>query len=72
MKLKDYRLSKGYTQKDMAKLLGISQQSYSNKELGKREFNIKELIAIEKIIGIGIADIYVNLNKEIENKLNNN
>jgi DNA-binding XRE family transcriptional regulator len=72
VKLKDYRLSKGYTQKDMAKLLGISQQSYSNKELGKREFNIKELIAIEKIIGIGIADIYVNLNKEIESKLNNN
>lgn len=72
MRLKDYRVSKGYTQKDMAKFLGISQQSYSNKELGKRDFTIKELIAIEKIIGIGIADIYIELNKEIENKLNNN
>lgn len=69
MKLKEYRISKGYTQTDIAKLLGISQQAYSNKEAGKRGFTTKELIIIEKIMNVRISDIYENLSKEIDKEL---
>ena len=47
MKLKEYRINKGYTQQDMAEILGITQQSYSNKEAGKRGFNAKELLILQ-------------------------
>ena len=34
MKIKEYRLLKGYTQAEIANVLNIKQSSYSNKELG--------------------------------------
>ena len=70
MKLKEYRMNKGYTQEDMARILGITQQSYSNKEAGKRGFNAKELLILQKILEINISDIYEDLSKEIDKKLN--
>ena len=70
MKLKEYRINKGYTQEDMARILGITQQSYSNKEAGKRGFNTKELLILQKILGVNISDIYEDLSKEIDKRLN--
>ena len=69
MKLKEYRINKGYTQQEMADILGITQQSYSNKEAGKRGFNAKELLILQKVLGVNIEDIYEELSKEIEKKL---
>ena len=40
MKVKEYRLLNGYTQTEIANILNIKQNSYSNKELGKRAFTI--------------------------------
>ena len=69
MKLKEYRKNKGFTQTYIAKILGISQQAYANKEAGKRGFTTKELIIIEKIMNVKIADIYDKLSKEIDREL---
>ena len=72
MKLKEYRISKGYTQQEMADILGITQQSYSNKEVGKRGFNTKELLILQKVLGVNIEDIYEELSREIDKKLKDN
>ena len=70
VKLKEYRENKGYTQQEMADILGITQQAYSNKEVGKRGFNIKELLILQKVLGVNISDIYEDLSKEIDKRLN--
>lgn len=36
------RVRRGLTQKDMSRLLGISENAYSFKETGKREFTLDE------------------------------
>ena len=43
MKIKEYRILKGYTQSEIANILNIKQSSYSNKELGRRDFTIEEI-----------------------------
>lgn len=50
MKLKHYRMIAGYTQKDIAELLGIKQNSYSMKESGKRKFTIEEIAKLKDIL----------------------
>src|SRR5699024_8756854 len=50
-KIKGYRNMLNLNQKEMAELLGISKQSYWNKENGKNEFSDKEKIIIKKIKG---------------------
>jgi len=72
VKLKEYRINKGYTQQDMAEILGITQQSYSNKEAGKRGFNAKELLILQKILDVNISEIYEDLSKEIDKRLSKN
>ena len=43
MKIKEYRMNKGYTQKEIAELLGIKQNTYSDKERNKSPFTIYEI-----------------------------
>ena len=69
MKLKEYRENKGYTQQEMADILGITQQAYSNKEVGKRGFNTKELLILQKVLGVNICEIYEDLSKEIDKRI---
>ena len=69
MKLKEYRENKGYTQQEIADILGITQQAYSNKEVGKRGFNTKELLILQKVLGVNICEIYEDLSKEIDKRL---
>ena len=49
MKIKEYRLLKGYTQAEIASILNIKQSSYSNKELGRRDFTIEEIKLLKDI-----------------------
>lgn len=61
MKVKEYRKKKGYTQKELAEKLGIKQNSYSDKENGKRGFNVKELLLLEKILDASISELFADL-----------
>jgi len=53
-RLKDLREDKDYYQKDVAKLLGISQQYYSQYELGKYTIPVEFLIILAKEYNVSI------------------
>ena len=59
-KLKGYRVMLGKTQRDMAKELNISLQSYNNKETGKTAFNDREKLAIKTMISKIKSDITID------------
>lgn len=50
--IKDLRLSKGITQKELAEQTGISLQSIINYENGRREPNSKAMVALERYFGV--------------------
>ena len=52
VKVKEYRVMKGYTQTEIANLLGIKQNTYSDKERGKIQFNVKEIKLIKELLNV--------------------
>ena len=52
MKIKEYRIIKGYTQRELAEILGIKQNTYSDKELGKSKFTIDEIKIIKELFSV--------------------
>jgi len=59
-KLKGYRVMLGKTQRDMAKELNISVQSYNNKETGKTAFSDREKLAIKTMVSEVKSDITID------------
>lgn len=59
-RIKGYRVMLGLTQQAMADKLGISLQSYNNKELGKTAFNDTERLAIKSIVAEIKPDITID------------
>jgi len=56
-KIRDVRKFKGFTQSDVATLLGISQRAYSKIELNETELNWKKLNQIASILDIGVWEL---------------
>ena len=59
MKIKEYRLLKGYTQSEIANVLNIKQSSYSNKELGRREFTFEEIKLLKELFEVTYEDLLI-------------
>ena len=59
-KLRGYRVMLGLTQQQMADKLGISLQSYNNKELRKTPFNDRERLAIKSMVAEIEPDITID------------
>lgn len=62
-KVARYRKYLGLTQKDLARIFGISSQAYSRKERGKTAFNDKEKVILKNLFieffpNITIDDIF--------------
>ena len=57
MKVKEYRLLNGYTQTEIANILNIKQSSYSNKELGRRDFTIEEIKLLKELFEVTYEDL---------------
>ena len=57
MRIKEYRTIKGYTQREIAELLGIKQNTYSDKELGKSKFTIDEVKLIKELFKVTYDDL---------------
>lgn len=59
--LKTYRRLEGYTQKQMAEVLGISEASYNRKENNKIDISIKDInIILDKFYNITYDDLFRN------------
>lgn len=50
-RLKELRKKHGLTQKEIAKLIGISQSSYSNWENGNTEPSLENVVRLAKLFG---------------------
>ena len=57
MKIKEYRILKGYTQVEIANILNIKQSSYSNKESGKRAFTVEEIKLLKELFEVTYEDL---------------
>ena len=57
MNIKEYRVKMGYTQEQIAELLNIKQNTYSNKECGKRAFTINEIKKLKDIFKVTYEDL---------------
>ncbi len=67
-RLKDLREDNDKFQKDIANLLGISQQYYSEYENGKRTITIQHLITLAKYYNTSV-DYIVGLSNERNNPI---
>lgn len=56
--LKSLRVKHNVTQKQIAKILKITPESYSNKETGKFNFTLEEALKISSLFGLPIEDIF--------------
>lgn len=52
------RLSKGFSQEELADLIGMSQSNYSRRENGRKKISEKEWIKIAKELGVEKESIY--------------
>ena len=57
MRIKEYRIIKGYTQRELAEILGIKQNTYSDKERGKTNFTIDEIKIIKELFNTTYVDL---------------
>lgn len=66
MSLKQLRLDKGLTQKDMAAFLKCTQVTYFRYENGEREPSIEQLKSLSAFFGVSIDRIVDNAPKSLE------
>ncbi|HEM6182819.1 TPA: helix-turn-helix transcriptional regulator [Streptococcus suis] len=64
--LYEARKQAGYTQKDIADKLGISETTYRQKELGQNDFKLSECYKIAKILNKEISDLFTNTTSQNE------
>ena len=55
--LKALRINAGYDQKTAAKYIGVTPETLSSWENGKRFPNVKQITAIEKLYNVNYSDI---------------
>ena len=67
--LKELRARNNLTQEKMAKLLGISRQSYIKIEKNPQNVTCDRMTVIAKILGVSLGDIFLgnnHTNSEVE------
>jgi transcriptional regulator with XRE-family HTH domain len=67
MNLKEIRLSKGFTQKQISEKMAVEQTTYSKKERGISPINVNEWKRLSEIFDIPIEDLH-NMNCQLPKK----
>ncbi len=64
-KVRNWRLKRGYTQRDLAEKIGVTYQVILQYEKGTRKISIEKLYSIAEILSIGIVDLIPVSNEKI-------
>ncbi|WP_432352695.1 helix-turn-helix transcriptional regulator [Sporosarcina sp. A2] len=56
------RSDRGLKQKDMAKMLGVTDETYGMKERGQHQFQMDEMFVISHFFHVPIEDIFLPRN----------
>ncbi|WP_341811549.1 helix-turn-helix domain-containing protein [Wolbachia endosymbiont (group A) of Oxytorus armatus] len=70
-RIKEWRLIRGYTQKDLANKVGITNQGIYEYEQGRAAVSLEMLDEIAKVLSISIIDLLPESDEEVEEKLSN-
>lgn len=62
-KLIRLRKENNYNQEEMAKILGVSEATYRNKENGKTQFKLDEMFVIAEYFNKTLDDVFLHLNR---------
>lgn len=72
LKLRGMRITKGYTQEKLAKMIGISAKTYNRKELGVIDFNLQEITTIVELFGLNLNEVNeIFFDNKITNRISN-
>lgn len=55
-KIKELRTQKGFSQEQVAKVIGVSRPTYSAIEVGKQKLDLEEAQKLAKLFGIGVDE----------------
>ena len=64
IKLYEARKRAKLSQQEVADILGISRNSYGQKERGDVSFNLEEMFALSKLLNTSLDDLFVSQSKE--------
>lgn len=64
--LKEERRKKDRSQKDLAKITGLTQSAISKYESGERQVNVIELLVICHALDINLSDFIIEMEKRLK------
>ena len=64
IKLYEARKRAKLSQQDVADILGISRNSYGQKERGDVSFNLEEMFALSELLNTSLDDLFIPKSKE--------
>ncbi|WP_438456539.1 WO male-killing family protein Wmk [Wolbachia endosymbiont of Kerria lacca] len=70
-KIKEWRIVKEYTQKDLAEKMDTTRDEISNYEQGRVAIPLEKLYAIAETLSINITDLLIEEGSKVENELPN-
>lgn len=66
IKLYDARKQAKLSQQEVADVLGISRNSYGQKERGDVPFNLVEMFALSGLLNASLDDLFISRKKEVK------
>ena len=66
IKLYDARKQAKLSQQEVADVLGISRNSYGQKERGNVPFNLVEMFALSDLLNTSLDDLFISKKKEVK------
>ncbi len=65
-KIKGFRIEKGFSQEQVAKVIGVSRPTYTAIEMGKQKLDLEEAQKLAKLFGIGVDELLFGAVPNIE------
>jgi len=59
MNIRRYRQWKGWTQADLGLKVGLTKDTISKVELGKQNLNMRQLVSIQRELGVSPVELYL-------------